>query len=543
MTSAALLPDPNTLHLLHLEAEQESITATVITTAATALCPVCKLPSTRVHSRYQRLVADLPWMGFAMRLRLHPRRFFCDNPECERQIFAERLPKVVAHYARRTLRLTEILTVIAFALGGQAGNRLTKELGLACSPETLLRLIQAAPEKEYPTPQILGVDDWSLRRGHTYGTILIDLSRRLPVDLLPDREAETLANWLRKHPGVQIASRDRGGNYAEGIRKGAPGAIQVADRWHLLKNLGEAVQPLLARHLLACRRKPPAQSEPEEGQKERSGPPIKQPVKVTPQLATIREAREQERLVHYEQVIALKAQGLSHQAIADHLGIGHSTVGRWLSVGHFPKRKPRQQSSKLDRFLPYIQQRRSQGCYNMVQLHKELRERGYQGSYEAMRHILERVYPKEQKWQRTPPLKDEEPHLALSSREARWLFLRRPEKLTAREQHSLEQLCQIHEEVALAYQLVQQFAEMVRTRAGGQLDAWLASVLSSPIKDFHPFANSIWKDIEAVEAGLILPWSNGQTEGQITRLKLLKRQGYGRASFQTLRKRVLHRAS
>jgi transposase len=221
--------------------------------------------------------------------------------------------------------------------------------------------------------------------------------------------------------------------------------------------------------------------------------------------------------------------------------MGSSTVQSWLAAGHFPKRKSRQQSSKLDRFLPYIQQRRAQGCYNMVQLHQELRERGYQGSYEAMRHILLRVFPKEQKWQCIPSGKDEQPHLALSPREAMWLFLRRAESLRATEQHALEQLCQIHEEVALAYQLVQQFAEMLRTRKGGQLDIWLDAVLSTPLSQFHAFARGIRSDIEAVEAGLILPWSNGIVEGHVNRLKLIKRQMYGRANFDLLRLRVLHR--
>ena len=195
---------------------------------------------------------------------------------------------------------------------------------------------------------------------------------------------------------------------------------------------------MLARHLLSLRKHQRAKASQEVSQTERSGPPIKQPVKVTPKQATLRETREEERLARYEQVIALCEQGWSHQAIVDRLGIGHSTIQRWSKEGRFPQRKAREQSSQLDPFLPYIQQRRVQGCYNMVQLHQELRERGYQGSYEAMRHILLRVFPKEQKWQRIPSGKDEQPHLALSSREAMWLFLRRPEKLTAKERHSLE---------------------------------------------------------------------------------------------------------
>lgn len=541
--SSCLLPDPTCLQLKHLEASSNKIIAIVATARPEAFCPLCDAPSDRVHSHYVRQVADLPWVGVSVKLELHTRRFFCFNLACERQIFTERLPSVVVPYARRTLRLADVLTLIAFALGGEAGSRLAEGMGLVTSPDTLLRLIRGTPENEYPTPRILGVDDWSWKRGHTYGTILLDLERQVPVEVLPDREASTLATWLKEHPGVLIVSRDRGGTYAEGVRLGAPGTIQVADRFHLVKNLGDLLQPLLTRHLLAVRKLSQEKMSNDLDRRKEPEPLIKGPGQISPRLAALQKARADERFARYEQVLALREQGFSFQAIGERLGMGPSTVQRWVATGCFPQRKTREQGSQLDRFLPYIQQRRSQGCYNMVQLHQELCDKGYQGSYDGMRHILLRVFPKEQPWQRTPPLKEQPPLLfSLTVREATWLFLREPDKLTAKEQRSLDQLCRLHEELQVAYQLTQQFTDMVRTRSGGKLDAWLASVKASHLKEFHPFAKSLLKDLEAVEAGLILPWSNGQTEGQITRLKLIKRQGYGRTGFETLRKRVLHRA-
>nr|WP_161982343.1 ISL3 family transposase [Dictyobacter alpinus] len=540
LLTSVLFPDNPDVIIEDVTIEDHVLIFSLRSTRLCAECPVCACSSTKVHGSYVRKPADLPCLTSSVRLHLHVRRFLCQNTQRERKTFAESFAGLVVAYAQRTLRQPHVLRELAFSLGGKPGAHMAATLACQVSRDTLLRLLRRTPLPPTPVPQVLGIDDWAWRRGHTYGTILIELQRHQPVDLLPDREAEILANWLREHPGVQIASRDRGGNYAEGLREGAPGAIQVADRFHLLKNLGDAVQKLLTRHLLAFRRKPATKVSQEGNQKQKAGPPIKQPLKVTPELAAIRVVREEERLARYEQVITLREQGWSHQAIADRLGMGSSTVQSWLAAGHFPKRKSRQQSSKLDRFLPYLQQRRAQGCFNMVQLHQEIRERGYQGSYEAMRHILLRVFPKEQKWQRIPSEKDVQPHVALSPREAMWLFLRRPEKLTAKEQHSLEHLCQIHEEVALAYQLVQQFAEMLRTRSGGQLDAWLDAVLATSLADLHSFAKGIKSDIEAVEAGLILPWSNGMVEGQVNRLKLIKRQMYGRAHFDLLRLRVLH---
>lgn len=247
LSSPTILPDHALLHLVRLEADEQFILAVVATTAPEALCPLCQCRSERVHSRYVRLVADLPWAGWAVRLELHVRRFFCQKKECVRQIFTERLPSVVAPYARRTMRLGELFTLIGFALGGEAGKRLVDGMGLETSPDMLLRLVRKQQESQVPTPRVLGVDDFSFCRRKSYGAILIDLERRVPIDLLPDREAETFKKWLTSHPGVEIISRDRGGSFAEGARQGAPNAQQVADRWHLLANLSEALKTFFAR--------------------------------------------------------------------------------------------------------------------------------------------------------------------------------------------------------------------------------------------------------------------------------------------------------
>lgn len=195
MTKPTLLPDPTCLHLPLLDASETTIPAVVTTTTEEAACPLCHRNSARIHSRYVRQIADLPWIGCAVRLELHVRRFFCPNPECAQQIFTERLPSVVAPYARRTTRLSDIFTLLGFALGGEAGSRLAAGMGLATSPDTLLRLIRAQPEEPVPTSRVLGVDDFSFCKRKTYGTILLDLERRVPIDLLPDREATTLKKW------------------------------------------------------------------------------------------------------------------------------------------------------------------------------------------------------------------------------------------------------------------------------------------------------------------------------------------------------------
>lgn len=231
-----VVPDADALHLAGICAEDETITLVVTAVRATACCPLCGHLSARVHSRYRRTVADLPWQGLAVRLNLQVRRWFYPNPACARQIFAERLPAVVAPYARRTARLASVV---------EGGARLLATLGTPLSADTLLTAIRRATRPAPLAPRVIGIDDWSWRRGHRFGTIIVDLERHAVVDLLPDRAVDSAAAWLKEHPQITTIARDCGGVYAEAAAQGAPQATQVADRWHLLHNLAEVLEEFL----------------------------------------------------------------------------------------------------------------------------------------------------------------------------------------------------------------------------------------------------------------------------------------------------------
>jgi len=346
------------------------ITLRVQSTQTRAPCPLCATPARRIHSDYGRTLADLPWAQYRVCLQLRVRKWFCGNRRCRRRIFTERLPTVAAPWARRTLRHAQRLIALGMALGGKAGEQLGHAWDVVVSRNTLLRMLRKQPTPSFPTPTVLGVDDFAFRKRHTDGTILVDLERRHPVALLPDRTAETVAQWLRAHPGVQIIARDRSTAYADGARQGAPAAIQVADRFHLFQNLREALDQVFSTHsqaLDAVNALVHQQPVPlPNGALAVPVPPhaISLPVQ---QRAAERQARRQ---ALHQQVWALHHQGWTAPAIAQHVGLGLRTVQRDLRSTTFAGRQRRSDlgDSVLNPYKPYLLERWNAGCSNAMRL-------------------------------------------------------------------------------------------------------------------------------------------------------------------------------
>jgi transposase len=542
MSHTAVLPIPRSLHVETLLLDEEGLTILASSEATDVPCPICGDPAKRIHSRYRRTLADLPWAGVPVSLQLHVRKFFCDNPTCPRTIFVERLAGVAQAFAHRTDRQRAALEAIAFALGGEAGARLAASLGYAISPDTLLRLVRGAAMDEAPTPAVLGVDDWAYRKGRRYGTILVDLERHRPIDLLPDRTAATLATWLTTHPGVRLVSRDRSGAYAEGVAAGAPQAVQVADRWHLVDNLRAVVQQVLERHRARLPSlpgsTPPDAAAPPSAVPDRTrlGSYGRLPAGQEHQRQTVRTRR----LGRYERVKTLRQRGWTVRRIAHEVGISERTVNRWLAVGHFPERKRRAEArGLLDAHRPYLDRRWEEGCHTVARLCRELRDQGYAGScalvYGYAASLRTGIPPG-----RSPPETAAAPAAQpLSPREVIWLLLRPAAKLAETERHYLDEVRQACPVLATVADLALEFLAMVRGRQPDRLDDWLRAANASGIAEFQGLATGLDRDKAAVAAALSERWSNGQTEGQVLRLKLVKRQGYGRANFDLLRKRVL----
>jgi transposase len=384
MRLPALLPDPKLVQLDYVATEAEAITLVVRTIRPAVTCPSCSRSAQRVHSRYWRTLADLPWNGVRVRLRLHSRRFFCDYRDCPRAIYTERLPGLAERYARRTMALTELLELLGFAIGGEAGARLTAALGLTISPSALLTQLHRHVAASAPTPRVLGVDDFAYRKGVRYGTILVDLERGRPFELLPDRRAETLATWLKEHPGVEIVTRDRSFEFAKGITDGAPDAVQVADRFHLLVNLREMCERVVERNRhrlpeIELPPTPPSANAEAPGSTQRSR--TRKPARRSPLEEATRTTRYERRRALRQQVHDLHTAGETILGISQRLDLNRSTVYRYLrqppASGATRTRSVR---SGVDAHLSYLSQRWAEGCHNAQQLWREIQERGFGGS-------------------------------------------------------------------------------------------------------------------------------------------------------------------
>nr|WP_131787031.1 ISL3 family transposase [Protofrankia symbiont of Coriaria ruscifolia] len=464
-------------------------------------CPQCGTVTTRVHGYHRRHLADLPVGGRPVMIELTVRRLVCDNLRCPRQTFREQVPGLTEHYARRTPSLGALITWVGVLLAGRAGAGLLRRLAVAVSRTTVLRLLLATPITAGPTPEVLSVDDVALRRRHRYATVLIDAVTHRRVDVLPDRHATTLTAWLCDHPGVRVVCRDGSAAYAEAIRHGAPDAVQVSDRWHVWHNLAHAVETTVVAHSTCWH----------------AGP------------GRTTSARQDRTRSRHAAVHDLLAQGVGLLECARRLGWALNTVKRYARAESAESLQgpPQYRRTLVDPYREHLRHRREdEPGVAVTRLLAEIRAQGYPGSATLLVRSLTqgRADPA-----RTPPS---------PRRLVAWL-MSRPEDLPDHRRRHLNDLVARCPQMTVLAARIGEFATLLTGRRGEDLDAWIKTVRDDDLPALHAFAHGLENDHKAVVAGLTLPYSNGPMEGANTKVKMIKRQMYGRAGFPLLRQRIL----
>jgi DNA-binding NarL/FixJ family response regulator len=373
MGTAQFFPLGEGLELTQIERHEDQLVLHVTATSPNAVCPLCGQPATRLHSRYRRVVKDLPSAGQQVQLILYVRKFFCDTAECVRKVFAERLPHLVAPWAQMTTRLSEALQTIGLATCGRLGARLASRLGITTSWMTIVRRIMALPTPKAEHVECLGIDDFAFRRGRTFGTVVVDLDAHQIIDLLADRQAETASAWMAAHPEITHVSRDRGAEYAGAASTGAPQAIQIADRFHVCQNLSDAVQRLLARILSELKAANQGAGGQTQAQEETSVSVEEWRPDPGVSVAQTIAVRRAERDARYQEAVSLHEQGRSMKEIACQLGVSERTVRRWFERGVAPDTRPRRKrQSDFDPYAPYVLTRWQDGERNGTRLWEEI---------------------------------------------------------------------------------------------------------------------------------------------------------------------------
>ena len=493
--------------------DRDGAAITIRAIGAVSACPSCGMLSDRIHSRYFRRLADLPIAGQRVVLTLRARRFRCDAVLCARRIFTERFDcNVLKPWARRTFRLDQIVHCLALALGGRPAASFARRLSMPVSNDTLLRAVRRHGSPSFPPPAIIGIDDWAWRRNQRYGTLICDLERRKTIALLPDREPATAEAWLTNQPQIAIVARDRGGGYALATQKALPNAVQVADRWHLMENASRAFLDAVHKSMRQIRAAIGAAT-------------------INPALLTAAEKLQYEGYLRREEtnaaILAMAKEGATIKEIVRRTGYSRGLTRKVLRGQRSDIFRVR--SSSLDPYLPWLDEQWTAGCRNGSELWRSLRRQGFRGCLRVVSEWSGRRWRSEKTdasaISRTP-----------SARTVARLMTVGRDRLTKAETITVIAIENGVELLVEARALVADFQAMIRRKALEELDPWIERAKTSLIASF---ANGITKDKAAVSAAISIGWSNGQAEGQICKLKLVKRQMYGRGKLDLLQARVM----